>query len=187
MKYIDKLLPPITCLSDRDEYYGVFNRLINTSSLYNALKPENHRILSTTITESYLLKCLDSISYREVPTSVVRTVRSRVSRFTQDLNLHYELLQLLSPNSTTTKEEKAMPTGITLTEEETRSPLSTIQVCAGRRLDEMSESDMVHHLNNFQQRIDKLKALKVTSKKIKTSIKTLEEQLESLVEAYDII
>jgi hypothetical protein len=78
-----------------------------------------------------------------------------------------------------------MPTGIELTNEEASAPLANILVCAGKRLDEMSESDMVHHLKNFQDKIDKLKALKVSSKKIKSSIKNLEEQVDALVEAYD--
>jgi molybdopterin-biosynthesis enzyme MoeA-like protein len=80
-----------------------------------------------------------------------------------------------------------MSVALTLKDEEVNAPLSTIQVCAGMRLDGMSESEMVQQLKNFQEKIDKLKALKVSSKKIKASISTLQEQLEALVAAYDAI
>lgn len=187
MRYIDKQMPPIQSRPVREDYYEILNFLISNSSFYDAIDPEVYRSLDALIPETHVVQCLDSTSVKGIFPSMRRSVRGRITRYTEDLNLHYELLQVRTPEPLIKEKEQIMPTGIELTSEEASAPLSYIPVCAGKRLDEMSESDMVHHLKNFQEKVDKLKALKVTSKKIKASIKTLEEQLEALVEAYDAI
>jgi hypothetical protein len=169
-------MPPFLQADLQDKFDTALLVLTNSSEFYRSIGPEQARTQNALILDTEVCIGLDSDM---CISGYKRFIRQHLTRFTEALNLHYDLLTYVP------KKETIMPTGIELTNEEASAPLANILVCAGKRLDEMSESDMVHHLKNFQDKIDKLKALKVSSKKIKSSIKNLEEQVDALVEAYD--
>jgi len=148
---------------------------VNDRFFYQCLGVEEAREQNALLLEEEVniavRKCADLRKYSPI-------LKRNIDLFTQQLNLHYELLTYIP------KEEKPMPT-ITLTNHEETSPLSTVLICAGKRLDAMSEGDIVNTINDYQNQIDKLKTVKVKSTKIQKSITTLQAQLTELVAAYD--
>ncbi len=184
MRYI---AVPFSSLTEKEaeEFDDVMLAITNDSQFYNSLNVEQCRDQDALILDEDVAIALRRAANLKPLT--IRLVRGRLTRYTEALNIHYDLLRVIFDQAPPKRKEPIMATAIALKDEEVNAPLSTIQVCAGMRLDGMSESEMVHQLKNFQEKIDKLKALKVSSKKIKASIKSLEEQLEALVEAYDAI